>query len=105
MSPGPWQNIYFTPRELDFINLMSYDLHGAWDKYAGHNSPLYKHPQDTGLQTDYNIVSGARRVSQNDQHKIRLMRWYITYLVDDTSRCLEVLHAEFHDAPTSNDWD
>ena len=42
---------------LDFINVMTYDFHGAWEKGAGHNSPLYKAPTDTGVIADYNIVS------------------------------------------------
>ena len=28
-------------RVLDFINLMTYDFHGAWDPLANHNCPLY----------------------------------------------------------------
>nr|AHZ21076.1 chitinase [Eriocheir sinensis] len=33
---------------LDLMNLMSYDLHGAWDPYTHHQSGLYAHPDDTG---------------------------------------------------------
>uniref|UniRef100_A0A3Q0RHF7 chitinase n=1 Tax=Amphilophus citrinellus TaxID=61819 RepID=A0A3Q0RHF7_AMPCI len=42
---------------LDFINVMTYDFHGTWEKVTGHNSPLYKGSQDTGdhvyLNTDF----------------------------------------------------
>ena len=32
---------------LDWINLMSYDLHGPWgDPVTGHNAPIYADPQD-----------------------------------------------------------
>ncbi len=36
---------------VDFINLMTYDLHGAWDPITGHHSALSKNPGDphTGL--------------------------------------------------------
>ena len=33
---------------LDFINVMTYDLHGTWDNYADHHAPLTKRPFDTG---------------------------------------------------------
>lgn len=43
------RNAYNVPnmaRYLDFIHIMAYDFHGAFDKYAHHHSPLYEHPDD-----------------------------------------------------------
>uniref|UniRef100_A0A2K5ZIX7 Acidic mammalian chitinase n=1 Tax=Mandrillus leucophaeus TaxID=9568 RepID=A0A2K5ZIX7_MANLE len=44
---------------LDYIHVMTYDLHGPWEGYTGENSPLYKYPTDTGsnayLNVDYAI--------------------------------------------------
>uniref|UniRef100_A0A8C5P2Q3 Oviduct-specific glycoprotein n=1 Tax=Jaculus jaculus TaxID=51337 RepID=A0A8C5P2Q3_JACJA len=34
-------------RLLDFINVLSYDLHGSWEKFTGHNSPLFSLPEDS----------------------------------------------------------
>ncbi|XP_070320843.1 oviduct-specific glycoprotein, partial [Odocoileus virginianus] len=33
-------------RLLDFISVLSYDLHGSWEKVTGHNSPLFSLPGD-----------------------------------------------------------
>ncbi|NP_999235.1 oviduct-specific glycoprotein precursor [Sus scrofa] len=33
-------------RLLDFINVLSYDLHGSWEKVTGHNSPLFSLSDD-----------------------------------------------------------
>ncbi|CAD6215960.1 GSCOCT00004262001.2-RA-CDS [Cotesia congregata] len=30
----------------DFISVMTYDYHGAWESKTGHLAPLYAHPQD-----------------------------------------------------------
>ncbi|XP_055016532.1 acidic mammalian chitinase-like [Boleophthalmus pectinirostris] len=35
-------------KELDFINVMTYDFHGTWDSFTGHNSPLYRGSKDEG---------------------------------------------------------
>lgn len=52
--PGVAQN-------LDLMNLMSYDLHGAWDSYTHHQSGLYAHPDDTGDNVYLNQVSDSPR--------------------------------------------
>ncbi|XP_066937421.1 chitinase-3-like protein 1 [Macrobrachium rosenbergii] len=44
---------------LDFVNLMTYDLHGAWDPYTHHHSPLYAHPQDRFNNNSYLNVDFA----------------------------------------------
>uniref|UniRef100_A0A673CI99 Acidic mammalian chitinase n=1 Tax=Sphaeramia orbicularis TaxID=375764 RepID=A0A673CI99_9TELE len=40
---------------LDFINIMTYDFHGAWDPFTGHNSPLYKSSFDQGEHIYFNV--------------------------------------------------
>ncbi|MCX7748341.1 MAG: glycosyl hydrolase family 18 protein [Clostridia bacterium] len=35
----------FTPY-LDFVNLMTYDMHGAWEETTNHQAPLYPNPKD-----------------------------------------------------------
>ncbi|WP_409291232.1 glycoside hydrolase family 18 protein [Peribacillus sp. SCS-37] len=38
----------------DFINIMTYDFHGSWEKVSGHNAPLFADPLDPsdGLNGD-----------------------------------------------------
>jgi chitinase len=38
---------------VDWINLMTYDYHGGWDKVTGHNAPLAKSDSDTGPDRFY----------------------------------------------------
>ncbi|KAM6168280.1 oviduct-specific glycoprotein [Erethizon dorsatum] len=40
-------NVHLLGRLLDFINILSYDLHGSWEKFTGHNSPLFSLPEDS----------------------------------------------------------
>lgn len=42
---------------LDFVNLMAYDLHGHWASSLGYNAPLYSAQDETGLDKKLNVVS------------------------------------------------
>lgn len=35
---------------MDFINLMTYDLHGSWDGKTGQNAPLFRGATDTNQE-------------------------------------------------------
>lgn len=44
-------------KNLDFINVMSYDLHGSWEPVTGNNAPLYASPSETGAAAYLNVDS------------------------------------------------
>ncbi|MFN2746512.1 glycosyl hydrolase family 18 protein [Bacillus sp. z60-18] len=43
-------------RYVDYVNIMSYDLHGAWNEFVGPNAPLYDSGEDAELKRS-NIYS------------------------------------------------
>ncbi|XP_052265552.1 chitotriosidase-1-like isoform X2 [Dreissena polymorpha] len=45
---------------LDMINLMTYDLHGSWETFTGHNSPLFARSNEQGNQTYLNVDWAAK---------------------------------------------
>lgn len=42
---------------VDFMSVMSYDYHGAWESRAGHIAPLFGAPGDSN--PNYNVVSSS----------------------------------------------
>ncbi|WP_435099993.1 glycosyl hydrolase family 18 protein [Arhodomonas sp. AD133] len=46
-------------RYLDYINIMSYDLHGAWNRFVGHNASLYDTGEDAELE-EWNVYSTSQ---------------------------------------------
>ncbi len=41
--------VYQVTRYLDYVNLMSYDLHGSWNQFVGPNAALYDDGKDAEL--------------------------------------------------------
>lgn len=48
--------MYLIFRYLDFINVMTYDFHGKWEKKTGHNCPLYAHRDEKDDDRYLNLV-------------------------------------------------
>ncbi|CAB1315311.1 unnamed protein product [Coregonus sp. 'balchen'] len=44
-------------KSLDFINVMTYDFHGTWERFTGHNSPLYQGAHDKGDLIFFNTTT------------------------------------------------
>lgn len=42
-------------KNVDMLNVMSYDLHGSWETHTGHNSGLFMHTGETGNDTHLNV--------------------------------------------------
>ncbi|CAL4096915.1 unnamed protein product [Meganyctiphanes norvegica] len=62
MGPTTIASAYDVPsiaESLDFINLMTYDFHGAWEKQTGHNTPLSVRPAETGEWRLFNLESSV----------------------------------------------
>ena len=59
---------------MDFINVMTYDLHGAWESTTGFNSPLYGRPEDTedGATLNADWVAKYWQQLGAPSHKINL---------------------------------
>ncbi|MBV1777260.1 chitinase C-terminal domain-containing protein [Burkholderiaceae bacterium DAT-1] len=50
---------YSSLQYLDFVNVMSYDLHGAWNEFVGPNAALYDDGKDAEL-TKWSVYTSAQ---------------------------------------------
>ncbi|XP_030634183.1 acidic mammalian chitinase-like [Chanos chanos] len=75
-------NAYEVPeiaRQLDFMNLMTYDYHGSWDDATGENSPLFKGSFDKGTNTYRNIDASVRYWIEKGAPAEKLLLGFSTY--------------------------
>ncbi|XP_060080739.1 probable chitinase 10 [Ylistrum balloti] len=66
-------------KDLDLINLMTYDLHGFWDKTLGHNSPLYSRDGESRVMAQLNQDWGVTHWLSNGAPPEKLMLGIATY--------------------------
>uniref|UniRef100_A0A8C2GJA0 chitinase n=1 Tax=Cyprinus carpio TaxID=7962 RepID=A0A8C2GJA0_CYPCA len=64
---------------LDFINVMTYDFHGTWERFTGHNSPLYQGSKDEGDLIYFNTDYAMRYWRDNGAPVEKLRMGFATY--------------------------
>ncbi|KAK7880271.1 hypothetical protein WMY93_030638 [Mugilogobius chulae] len=64
---------------LDFLNLKTYDYHGSWEPYTGHNSPLYRSSKDPGSMVHHNINSSVSYWLDHGAPAKKLLLGFPTY--------------------------
>lgn len=72
-------NVY--AQYLDWLNVMTYDMHGAWETTTNHQSPLYANPNDPSgtspidIKNRYNTDSAMKTLQQ--VYKIPAEKLYV----------------------------
>uniref|UniRef100_T1JB05 chitinase n=1 Tax=Strigamia maritima TaxID=126957 RepID=T1JB05_STRMM len=66
-------NIKEMNKYLDFINVMTYDLHGSWEGYADHHSRLFRRPHDEGGYEHMNADFGIRYLLKKGAQRTKLV--------------------------------
>lgn len=77
-------------KDLDLINLMTYDFHGSWEDFIGHNAPLTARPDEDAKNkklnvkfvVDYWLSEGASK----DQLMLGMATYGRTYRLGKVSR-------------------
>ncbi|XP_053383141.1 uncharacterized protein LOC123564551 [Mercenaria mercenaria] len=60
-------------RSLDFINIMTYDLHGSWEAMTGHNSPLFGRASESADAAILNMEWAVKYWAQRGAPKHKLV--------------------------------
>ncbi|BFZ03593.1 hypothetical protein BsWGS_06632 [Bradybaena similaris] len=75
---------------VDFISIMTYDLHGAWENFTGFNSPLYAHPDERGdaaqLSVDWASRYYVSRGAPRDMLNVGIATYGRSFTLRDPNR-------------------
>lgn len=71
---------------LDFINLMTYDMHGPWDTTVGHHSSLYSPSGDPTDSVDYVINWIVNTTVDRRKLNLGLAFYGVSFNLTDTQR-------------------
>uniref|UniRef100_V9KD90 chitinase n=1 Tax=Callorhinchus milii TaxID=7868 RepID=V9KD90_CALMI len=66
-------------KHLDFINVMTYDFHGPWDKLTGHNSPLHAGSTDQNDDVYFNVEYAMNHWIKHGAPAEKLLVGFATY--------------------------
>ncbi|XP_030076724.1 acidic mammalian chitinase-like [Microcaecilia unicolor] len=66
-------------KTLDFISVMTYDFHGGWDTFTGHNSPLHRGSADQGDFIYFNCEFAMKYWKDNGVPAEKLIMGFPTY--------------------------
>lgn len=58
---------------------MTYDLHGGWEPFTGHNAPLYPRSDEIGYQRNLNIDAAIKYWKQNGADPTKLILGLASY--------------------------
>uniref|UniRef100_I3M6A4 Chitinase acidic n=1 Tax=Ictidomys tridecemlineatus TaxID=43179 RepID=I3M6A4_ICTTR len=64
---------------LDYIHVITYNLHGPWDGRTGHNNPLYKYGTETGYSFYLNVDYVMKYWRDNGASAEKLIVGFPTY--------------------------
>ena len=86
----PGYDVKRIAKVLDFINVMTYDLHGTWDGFADHHAPLYArehdwHPYNT-LTVDFAMNYWHQKGAPKDKLIMGVPFYGRSFLLQDASK-------------------
>jgi len=72
---------------LDFINIMTYDMHGSWDPVTGHSAPLFPGPVNNGFTVDQSIQYWIREGASREKINMGIGTYGRTFTLRDPTAC------------------